>query len=398
MRANFQNATRAGGRYRSSVRLDPPVRGVDELWIETPVPQPESADPFLLLLAPIVLEQGQPLLLDGPVSRSLLWQLDEFVGAMRAMAPRRTWAPPTCCVTASSPLLTATEVCDDEGVNNGRGVAAATGGIDSTYTLLRHARLLPPASRVDVEHLVFVHGYDIAIDDDAGYSGALQHVEAIAELLGIDVLPVSTNYRTMGPDWEIAHGAAVAAALHAARQRAGTGLLASSAPYDELVVPWGSAPYVDHLFSTRSLTILHDGAIANRAAKVAALAAWPEVIPHLKFCWAGPDAATNCGECPKCILTGMLFDLSGAPLPPFAVRPTDALRVQAVAEMSLGPFNLRQLGWVGALADEKGRHDVWCEAVRGRLTPVPATAPTPTATPAAANRGVVRRARRRLAR
>lgn len=396
MRARFTTAARTGGRYRSSIRLDHPVRGVDELWIETPVPQPESADPFLLLLAPLVLELGEPLLVDGPVSRSLLWQLDEFVGAMQALSPLRTWAPPTCRMTGSAPFLGASEVCDDEGVNNARGIAAATGGIDSTHTLLRHARLLPPGSRVEVEHLVFVHGFDIAIDDEPGYAGALRHVEAIAELLGIDVLPVSTNYRTMNPDWEIAHGAAVAAALHAVRQDAGTGLVASSAPYDDLVVPWGSAPYIDHLFSTRALTILHDGATANRAAKVAALATWPEVIPHLKFCWAGPDAATNCGECPKCILTGMLFDLCGAPLPPFAVAPTDALRVRSVAEMELGPFNLRQLRWVEALAGETMRDDRWCHAVRARLTPPPDVASAPTQS--AHGWSLVRRARRRLAR
>lgn len=379
MRASFLRATSRGGRHRSVVRLDRAVRGVDEVWIETPVEQPESADPFLLLLAPIAAELGETIHLDGPVSASLLLHADEFVRALHTMAPCRPDPPRPTPDHRAHPAFTATEVHHDQGAHTGSALAAATGGIDSTYTLLRHTRLLPPALRLEIPSLVFVHGYDVPLDDDLGYLGARDHVTAIGKLIGADVLEVTTNYRTLVPDWEIAHGAAVAAALHACRDdRYGTGLIAASAPYDRLVVPWGSAPFLDHLFSTRALAIFHDGADANRADKVAALGDWPEVIEHLKFCWAGPDPATNCGQCPKCVFTGIFFDLCGVPLPPFTTPPTDELRRQVVASLPLGPFNRLHLEWAVHLAEETGCTASWYVAGRDRLTPVgPDTAVPP---------------------
>jgi len=60
--------------------LDPPIEGESELWFELlqgEVELLESADPFALALVPLAATRGLSLEIDGPMSPSLLFHLDE---------------------------------------------------------------------------------------------------------------------------------------------------------------------------------------------------------------------------------------------------------------------------------------------------------------------------------
>ena len=57
----------------------------------------------------------------------------------------------------------------------------------------------------------------------------------------------------------------------------------ASHTYNDLV-PWGSDPRVDHLLSSETLQVVHDGAAATRIAKTEAIARWPATYGRLRVC------------------------------------------------------------------------------------------------------------------
>ncbi|MGH9033455.1 MAG: hypothetical protein ACRDZV_15125, partial [Acidimicrobiia bacterium] len=89
------------------------------------------------------------------------------------------------------------------------------------------------------------------------------------------------------------------------------------------LVPWGSDPSIDHLLSTETLAVVHDGAMASRVAKTAVVGAWPETFGRLRVC---PEATglVNCCRCPKCIRTMVTLDMQGV----LALHPTFPLPLE----------------------------------------------------------------------
>ena len=132
----------------------------------------------------------------------------------------------------------------------------------------------------------------------------------------LDLFAIKTNYRKIAKvRWEDAFAIALVAVLNNFKNHAGTCLIGSSEPYDELVIPWGSSPLTDHLLSSEVFTVIHDGASHSRTEKVGEISDWPVGIKNLRVCWQGKDKYKNCGQCEKCIRTKLNFLAVGAPIP-----------------------------------------------------------------------------------
>ncbi len=90
----------------------------------------------------------------------------------------------------------------------------------------------------------------------------------------------------------------------------------SSYAYHRLV-PDGSHPMLDHLLSTDTLQIIHDGAEASRTAKTMAIAGWPDTHSRLRVCFRSarfnPERHVfeNCGACEKCLRTMIPLEVAG---------------------------------------------------------------------------------------
>jgi hypothetical protein len=80
-------------------------------------------------------------------------------------------------------------------------------------------------------------------------------------------------------------------------------------------MPWGSNPVTDHLLSSKTFQIIHDGAAFSRLQKVQQIANWPEALRGLRVCWQGQQKDRNCGRCEKCIRTILNFRVLGLGLP-----------------------------------------------------------------------------------
>jgi hypothetical protein len=285
------------------------------------------ADVYLLgsLLHWMRRGEGVHVHVHGAVSRTLLSNLDEWQAAMHSLLPDQY----------SPVLISADEVVVAEPARSARAIAAYSGGLDSTCTAIRHARGLAGWRTEALDALLFVHGFDIALDRTAEFDGARERARRAADVLGAELRSVSTNVQELGQDWELAHGLAIAAALQLHSPEFGVGLIASSAPYFRIHLPWGSNPVTDPLLSSGTMRIFHDGAALTRIAKVRVVAREPELLAQLRVCWQGERLSGNCGRCEKCARTYWALHIAGVRQPacfdePFSVPPS-RVRMPAVA-------------------------------------------------------------------
>ncbi|HMP73788.1 MAG TPA: hypothetical protein PKE55_11055 [Kiritimatiellia bacterium] len=189
-----------------------------------------------------------------------------------------------------------------------RSVATCfTCGVDSFDTLLQNL------NRIDV--LLFVQGFDIPLDDTPRMDAMRSSLHTVARALGKRSLILRTNLRNHHlfgqADWRHTHGAALAAAGHAASPAIGR-LLIPSSYYLKMDYPWGSHWKTDPLHSSSRIVFEHNGHSAYRLKKINRISHHPLVQKHLRVCWENRADTGNCGECEKCIRTMAALHAVGA--------------------------------------------------------------------------------------
>jgi hypothetical protein len=200
-----------------------------------------------------------------------------------------------------------------------KNTAHATGlsfsaGVDAFYTLLR--------SKTPVRHLIYIHGFDIALDDTARMQAFEPRLRRVAAETGTKLTILRTNLRQFpefcGPRWEHTHGGALAAVGHLMRDQIDRFLISSSYPFRDSH-PWGSHFDLDPLWSSTQLEVVHFGATHFRSEKLKELAEEPLVQANLHVCWEHRSSSQlNCSRCEKCLRT-MLALASWGMLEPFTV-------------------------------------------------------------------------------
>lgn len=285
------------------------------LWFRLPLasaPTVPHGDPFAVGLLLPAMAARTDLRIDGPLSPSLLENLDRAQRLLTAWNPRNPWS-----------RLAEIDVDGAEGVEaapegNETGLFF-TGGVDSFYSLL-HAREEVGA---EPDRLVFVEGYDVPPDRPRLSDQVAERLSIAAEAAGTPLLRCATNLRLftdVAVSWEMAHGAALGAMGHALGSRCGRWLISSADAYVSRA-PYGTAAELDGLWSRTGLEFRSVGAGRKRSDKLAALASSPLVRQHLLVCWQeGRSAAVNCGHCAKCVRT-MLQLLVLDALPAFPTLP-----------------------------------------------------------------------------
>jgi hypothetical protein len=179
-----------------------------------------------------------------------------------------------------------------------------TGGVDSFFSLLRH--------REEITHLIVLRGFNVKrkqVVDDL----ALPTIRVVAAQMNKNLVEVSTNIREFSDrivDWGLDyHGAALAAVALLLAPTLNKVYVASSHSEKD-TFRWGSHLFVDPLYSTETLSLIHDGANATRVEKVAAIAENRLVQQTLRVCNKG--GASNCGRCEKCLRTMINLRVAGA--------------------------------------------------------------------------------------
>ncbi len=181
-------------------------------------------------------------------------------------------------------------------------------GVDSFYSLLKNHRD-HPGDEETIDHLLFVRGLDIAINDpkvDELFTTSVRNAGTVANQFGIRLIVASTNLRLFTNrfvSWgKTCHGAALASVALALSDGLTQVKIASTYDWENLF-PWGSHPRLDPLWSNGRVVFTHDGCESTRLAKTRLVARHPIALETLRVCWENPDSLYNCGKCKKCLRT-----------------------------------------------------------------------------------------------
>ena len=192
-----------------------------------------------------------------------------------------------------------------------RAAMVLSGGIDSLATLRLNRRHFPANHPGAIRDGLIIHGFDIGGVVERGmkypvFDRARQALAAVADDADISLIPVYTNIRHLCDErtlWlDYFFGAVLAAAGHAFSSRINLLYIASSFDLPNLV-PCGSHPLLDPLYSSHELRIHHAHAELPRMEKLRIVSEWPAAFQNFRVCLANVPDRLNCGKCEKCVRT-----------------------------------------------------------------------------------------------
>jgi hypothetical protein len=272
-----------------------------DFWVDLPADLAPATLPVsaaLLVMFPLACHFREDVDLEDPVDAVLLENLQ---GVQRIW---RSWYAGLGPVRINAPAATSHAVSAGT-----QTVASFSGGVDSFFTLLRRHH--------EITHLMSIAGFNTPMDD---FGSMREHLAPIAARFAKQHVPVLTNirYGGQGPtpysiaDLMIgyAHGCLLAAITHMMEEHFATYIIPASHQYAHLM-PYGSHPLTDPLFSSAKLRVVHDGAAFDRVERTAAVTHSSHALSVLHVCWQDFRRG-NCSECQKCLRTMATLDLLGA--------------------------------------------------------------------------------------
>jgi hypothetical protein len=99
------------------------------------------------------------------------------------------------------------------------------GGADSAFTAWRHRRGQPGRQGRDLQAGVLVHGFDIPLGQEGVFARAAGRAREMLASLGMDLIPVATNFREQGGRWEHTYGTGLVSCLMLLQGRFREGLV-----------------------------------------------------------------------------------------------------------------------------------------------------------------------------
>jgi hypothetical protein len=233
-----------------------------------------------------------------------------------------------------------------------KGVACLfTSGVDSSFTLQQR--------RSDITLLV-------SATFDADLPATIRFNEGQNSAFGLENIVVPTNILEALPEYALAwsyltHGPTLAGIVHLFGRGLGKVYLSSTHAFGELM-PWGSHPLTDPLYSSRALEVVHFGATYSRFDKVQAIASDDLILRNMRVCGQPPEVRgqrANCSRCQKCLRTMAALDVCGVTGDRCTAFVWDDYSVESIARSRLHhPNEYIFFGELGTHAKAHGRSDI----------------------------------------
>lgn len=258
----------------------------------------QSSTPWLAPSVLVAMRHAANLEISGVVDEVAL------AGVKSAQTVMHGWYPDQM----REVVVTPESVVDPELID-GRGVGCFfSGGVDSFYSTVKHLD--------EITHLIFIHGFDIGLNNEDLAERTRIALRAAAADLGKPLIEVRTNLRQVhtgfGLDWEDhSHGSLLAHVAQLLGQHLSKIYLPASFPVNAMV-PYATHPDLDPHWSSATVELVHDGVEASRPQKIAAFADNDAAMKNLRVCWYNRDNEYNCGKCEKCIRTMINIRIAGA--------------------------------------------------------------------------------------
>jgi hypothetical protein len=334
----YRTAILSNGSKLKSIKLNYKLFGAN-------MPErPGSMDGFAFAVILNAMKNGTGLRIHGPVTRIALYNLEELQRAWTL------WRPDVY----QHIDIVADQVIDKPPAPENKTLLAFSGGLDSTFSAVRHGLKLAGSGSYDIRSVMMVQGFDIGRDNDMFFMKAVERSQKFLETLSLDMRLITTDSENPAfQDWDDSHGAELACCLHQFSNEFAFGMIGSTKPYNGLTLPNGSNPATDHLLSGSGFTIVHDGAGFSRTSKAELVARHPMATSQLRVCYEGKLQYRNCGQCEKCMRTYLNFLAVGVDNPAcFDVKP-DLSQVGSIRAR-----NQCQLGELVSIVDFARNSDV----------------------------------------
>lgn len=321
-----------------------------EIVGEYDVPPLRLLDGFIFGIIFYAMQTGQTIRAHGTLSHDALRNINEFQEAWISWKEQHY----------KKVDIVPDEIVDRiDAIGEDEAIAAFSGGVDSVFTVLRHATgKLRLASYPLRNTVLMVHGFDVPLKKPEQFEALKARTAPLLQELDLKVQPIRTNLRELNlQDWQDSCLAQLACCLHNLTHRFNYGLVASSEPYNGLALPWGSNPATDHLLSGTAMRLVHDGAGYSRTQKVAQIAQNATATRVVKVCWEGAETFRNCGECEKCMRTRLNFLAVGVVNPACFDTPLDMHKIKKIKPRN--DLQYKELKSIIVYARSKGLKQKW---------------------------------------
>jgi hypothetical protein len=192
-------------------------------------PPADRGDNALIAIVYIAMRLGTPVHVRGRVCKRLLANLEEFQDVWARWKPERYRKVPLSADEEIERNIPDIPDC---------AVLVFSGGVDSSFSLMRHAFGRAGRSTKRILTALLIHGFDISVADHEGFDRASESARATAMEAGVPLTTVRTNWRqVVCTDWEMEFGAGLASCLHHFEPRATAGLIGSDEDYGHLALP-----------------------------------------------------------------------------------------------------------------------------------------------------------------
>ena len=356
VKVEFEPIEREANSQTVAARISGVADGSFRLWYRIPIDHKiddlARAHAFAVSTILQAMAVGRDLVLDGPLTRGLAANLDEYQRVWT------TWMPEKFRRVELRPR----ELVDDEVFRPTRGaIVPFSGGLDSSHTAAMLARNNEQAT------LIAIQGLDFKLSETKPWTGYSAMLGRAAHTLDMRLLFAATNWEEVMPQLPgyLGYFAPVVAVPILLSRQFGYAVISSAYPYHQLALPHESNPISDPLLGRPGFPIRHYGAWARRIDKVKAIAAWPELLDNFRPCAASTSDGMACGRCRKCIPTALLFCGLGLPVPQVLGGRTPAL--EEIERILITPYSMPAYNEAVAAAEERGADEPWLAIIKRRI-------------------------------
>ncbi len=254
---------------------------------ETDIPLSAHDDFAVWALLPIAMKSGEAIRIRGRIHEKVRRAAEDYAFIWH------NWLPMYFLPVE----IIADEVVDEPPASgNGRSLLALSGGVDSTFALLRNAD-------AHITHVLTVHGMDYFLSDAEVFAGVRERTARIARMAGRKQLLIETNVREwMKDDWWLTHAPALTAAMSCFSDSFDARYVASDRTrwMDNLLTFTGSNHVANACLHAGGHGVSYLDEDCDRIDKLAYMIdEHPEYSELLTFCFKR-HVPGNCGWCYKC--------------------------------------------------------------------------------------------------
>ncbi|MBA3696283.1 MAG: hypothetical protein H0W85_05890 [Methylotenera sp.] len=304
------------------------------------------------------MSKGEDLYIAGPVSRSLLENLEALVASWVNYCPN---------LYKSIRIFSDEEVYDKSRTifsqARNKAIAAFSGGLDATFTAWRHHNGRVGRKNRKILAGALIQGFDIPLEKIQAFEISAASASETLQSISVPLVTIQTNWKSqVCANWEMEFGNGVATCLMNWLGSVDTALIGSDMDYRRLIFPWGGSPMTYGMLSSDGFKVEYDGGECARTEKAKVISDWEVGLRNLRVCWAGPLTGKNCGICEKCIRTKMNFLAMGVPL------PSSLLGAPSISAVScLRTSNEQQIALLNDIVDtatQSNIKDPWVQGLK----------------------------------